>query len=141
MTILASRANKRQKTGVLLPRYNEESQKTTFWQAKRGPKYPDSQSSEAMAIQKGTPTKAGEDSPFRNRSVEVSFFGGMASVKIGSPVPDATGGQIDGSSEKSALLGSPERNETNEFKKAEKIIGSKHMKSDEYDSIKHADGS
>tara|TARA_Y100000385_G_scaffold33007_2_gene31006 strand:- start:36934 stop:38958 length:2025 start_codon:yes stop_codon:yes gene_type:complete len=37
---------------------------------KDGRAYVDSQSSEAMAIQKGTPTKAGEDSPFRNRSVE-----------------------------------------------------------------------
>ena len=35
-----------------------------------GKAYVDSQSSEAMAIQKGTPTQPGEDSPFRNRSVE-----------------------------------------------------------------------
>ena len=37
---------------------------------KDGKAYVDSQSSEAMAIQKGTPTQAGKDSPFRNRSVE-----------------------------------------------------------------------
>ncbi|MGB1393119.1 MAG: glutamine--tRNA ligase/YqeY domain fusion protein [Flavobacteriaceae bacterium] len=32
--------------------------------------YVDSQTSEAMAVQKGTPTQPGENSPFRNRSVE-----------------------------------------------------------------------
>ncbi|MCF8272934.1 MAG: glutamine--tRNA ligase/YqeY domain fusion protein [Flavobacteriaceae bacterium] len=37
---------------------------------KEGKAYVDSQSSEAMAEQKGTPTQAGVDSPFRNRSVE-----------------------------------------------------------------------
>lgn len=37
---------------------------------KNGKAYVDSQSSEAMAIQKGTPTTPGTDSPFRNRSVE-----------------------------------------------------------------------
>ena len=37
---------------------------------KRGKAYVDSQSSEDMAIQKGTPTTPGTDSPFRNRSVE-----------------------------------------------------------------------
>ena len=37
---------------------------------KEGKAYVDSQSSEAMAIQKGTPTQPGEDGPFRNRSVE-----------------------------------------------------------------------
>ena len=37
---------------------------------KRWKAYVDSQSSEAMAVQKGTPTQPGEDSPFRNRSVE-----------------------------------------------------------------------
>ena len=37
---------------------------------KDGKAYVDSQSSEAMAIQKGTPTQPGEDGPFRNRSVE-----------------------------------------------------------------------
>jgi glutaminyl-tRNA synthetase len=37
---------------------------------KRGKAYVDSQSSEAMAIQKGTPTQPGVDGPFRNRSVE-----------------------------------------------------------------------
>ena len=37
---------------------------------KAGKAYVDSQSSEVMAIQKGTPTTPGTDSPFRNRSVE-----------------------------------------------------------------------
>ena len=37
---------------------------------KKGKAYVDSQSSEDMAIQKGTPTTSGTDSPYRNRSVE-----------------------------------------------------------------------
>ena len=37
---------------------------------KEGKAYVDSQSSEAMAEQKGTPTQPGVDSPFRNRSIE-----------------------------------------------------------------------
>lgn len=37
---------------------------------KKGKAYVDSQSSEAMAEQKGTPTQPGVDSPFRNRTVE-----------------------------------------------------------------------
>jgi glutaminyl-tRNA synthetase len=37
---------------------------------KKGKAYVDSQSSEDMAIQKGTPTTPGTDSPYRNRSVE-----------------------------------------------------------------------
>ena len=37
---------------------------------KEGKAYVDSQTSEAMAVQKGTPTQPGENSPFRNRSVE-----------------------------------------------------------------------
>lgn len=37
---------------------------------KKGKAYVDSQSSEEMAKQKGTPTQFGTDSPFRNRSVE-----------------------------------------------------------------------
>lgn len=37
---------------------------------KDGKAYIDSQSSEAMAIQKGTPTQPGVDGPYRNRSVE-----------------------------------------------------------------------
>jgi glutaminyl-tRNA synthetase len=37
---------------------------------KKGKAYVDSQTSEAMAEQKGTPTTPGTDSPFRNRSVE-----------------------------------------------------------------------
>ncbi len=37
---------------------------------KKGKAYVDSQTSEEMAKQKGTPTQAGVDSPYRNRSVE-----------------------------------------------------------------------
>jgi glutaminyl-tRNA synthetase len=37
---------------------------------KKGKAYVDSQTSEEMAKQKGTPTQVGTDSPFRNRSVE-----------------------------------------------------------------------
>lgn len=37
---------------------------------KKGKAYVDSQTSEAMASQKGTPTQAGTNSPFRDRSVE-----------------------------------------------------------------------
>ena len=45
----------------------------------KGLAYVDSQSSEDIATQKGTPTKAGTDSPFRNRSVaeNISLFEGM----------------------------------------------------------------
>jgi glutaminyl-tRNA synthetase len=44
-----------------------------------GKAYVDSQSSEDMAIQKGTPTQPGVDGPFRNRSVEenLALFEGM----------------------------------------------------------------
>ena len=46
---------------------------------KNGKAYVDSQSSSAMADQKGTPTQAGIDGPFRNRSVEenLTLFQGM----------------------------------------------------------------
>ena len=37
---------------------------------KKGKAYVDSQSSEEMAVQKGTPSTAGIDSPYRNRSIE-----------------------------------------------------------------------
>ncbi|UOX34913.1 glutamine--tRNA ligase/YqeY domain fusion protein [Flavobacterium sediminilitoris] len=37
---------------------------------KKGKAYVDSQSSEDMAVQKGTPTTPGTDSPYRNRSIE-----------------------------------------------------------------------
>ena len=40
---------------------------------KDGRAYVDSQSSEAIATQKGTPTHPGEDSPFRNRSIEANL--------------------------------------------------------------------
>ncbi|MFV5690814.1 glutamine--tRNA ligase/YqeY domain fusion protein [Flavobacterium sp. LT1R49] len=46
---------------------------------KNGKAYIDSQSSEDMAIQKGTPTQPGVDGPYRNRSIEenLSLFEGM----------------------------------------------------------------
>lgn len=46
---------------------------------KNGKAYVDSQSSEDMAQQKGTPTQPGVDGPYRNRSVEenLTFFEGM----------------------------------------------------------------
>lgn len=46
---------------------------------KNGKAYVDSQSSEDMAAQKGTPTQPGTDSPFKNRSVEenLALFQGM----------------------------------------------------------------
>jgi len=46
---------------------------------KKGVAYVDSQSSEEMAKQKGTPTTPGTDSPYRNRSVEenLALFEGM----------------------------------------------------------------
>jgi glutaminyl-tRNA synthetase len=46
---------------------------------KKGKAYVDSQSSEDMATQKGTPTQPGVDGPFRNRSIEenLTLFEGM----------------------------------------------------------------
>ena len=46
---------------------------------KKGKAYVDSQTSEAMAEQKGTPSQPGVDSPYRNRSVEenLTLFEGM----------------------------------------------------------------
>jgi glutaminyl-tRNA synthetase len=46
---------------------------------KNGKAYVDSQSSEEMAIQKGTPTQPGVDGPYRNRSIEenLALFEGM----------------------------------------------------------------
>lgn len=46
---------------------------------KKGKAYVDSQSSEDMAAQKGTPTQPGVDGPYRNRSVEenLALFEGM----------------------------------------------------------------
>lgn len=48
---------------------------------KEGKAYVDSQTSEEMAAQKGTPTEPGVESPFRNRSVEenLALFEGMKS--------------------------------------------------------------
>ena len=50
---------------------------------KDGKAYVDSQTSEAMRIQKGTPTEAGTNSPFRNRSIEenVTLFENMKQGK------------------------------------------------------------
>jgi len=57
---------------------------------KDGRAYVDSQSSEAIATQKGTPTQPGEDSPFRNRSTEenLELFSQMKSgiFKAGEPM-------------------------------------------------------
>ncbi len=52
---------------------------------KEGKAYVDSQSSEAMAEQKGTPTEPGTDSPYRNRSVEenLELFEEMKAGKHG----------------------------------------------------------
>ena len=46
---------------------------------KKGKAYVDSQSSEEMALQKGTPTEAGTNSPYRDRAVEenIDLFQGM----------------------------------------------------------------
>ncbi len=50
---------------------------------KEGKAYVDSQSSEDVAVQKGTPTEPGTDSPFRNRSIEenLSLFQDMKAGK------------------------------------------------------------
>ena len=50
-----------------------------IWLIKEGKAYVDSQSSEEMAQQKGTPTEAGKESPYRNRGVEenLRLFEGM----------------------------------------------------------------
>ncbi|WKD85453.1 Glutamine--tRNA ligase [Polaribacter huanghezhanensis] len=51
---------------------------------KDGKAYVDSQSSEEMRVQKGTPTEAGTNSPFRSRSVEenLELFQGMKDGKF-----------------------------------------------------------
>jgi glutaminyl-tRNA synthetase len=51
---------------------------------KVGKAYVDSQSSEEMAAQKGTPTEAGTESPYRNRSVQenLELFEGMKDGKF-----------------------------------------------------------
>ena len=50
---------------------------------KEGKAYVDSQSSEEMAVQKGTPTEPGIDSPYRNRSIaeNLEMFQGMKEGK------------------------------------------------------------
>ena len=52
---------------------------------KEGKAYVDSQSSEAMAEQKGTPTQPGVDGPYRNRSVEenIDLFNRMKNGEFG----------------------------------------------------------
>jgi glutaminyl-tRNA synthetase len=59
--------------------WNEECYSSDYFQQlyewailliKKGKAYVDSQSSEEMASQKGTPTKPGVDGPFRNRNIE-----------------------------------------------------------------------
>ncbi|WP_190810398.1 glutamine--tRNA ligase/YqeY domain fusion protein [Flagellimonas sp. S3867] len=52
---------------------------------RQGKAYVDSQSSEEMAEQKGTPTEPGKESPFRNRSVEenLELFEGMKNGDFG----------------------------------------------------------
>ena len=50
--------------------YFQQLYKWAVAMIKNGKAYVDSQSSEEMAIQKGTPTQPGVDGPFRNRSVE-----------------------------------------------------------------------
>ncbi|WP_438961186.1 glutamine--tRNA ligase/YqeY domain fusion protein [Nonlabens sp.] len=52
---------------------------------KDGKAYVDSQSSEEMATQKGTPTQPGVDGPYRNRSVEenLALFEGMKNGEYG----------------------------------------------------------
>ena len=68
--------------------WNEERYASDYFQQlydwaimliKKGKAYVDSQSSEEMAAQKGTPTQAGVDGPYRNRSVEenLTLFEGM----------------------------------------------------------------
>ncbi|WP_149273699.1 glutamine--tRNA ligase/YqeY domain fusion protein [Pareuzebyella sediminis] len=51
---------------------------------KNGRAYVDSQSSEEMAKQKGTPTESGTESPFRNRSIDenIELFEGMKNGKF-----------------------------------------------------------
>jgi len=96
-----------------------------------------------MIKQKGRMIQEVANSPyFKNRSVEVSFLGGMASVKIGSPVQNPAGIQVEGPSDKSSrLLDNHETDGIHEVKSVNNIIGSKHVKPDEYDTIKHAEGS
>ena len=52
---------------------------------KSGKAYVDSQTSEEIASQKGTPTEPGQNSPYRNRSIEenLSLFEGMKEGKYG----------------------------------------------------------
>lgn len=52
---------------------------------KNGKAYIDSQTSEEMALQKGTPTQPGVDGPYRDRSVEenLTLFEGMKTGKYG----------------------------------------------------------
>ena len=53
--------------------YFEKLWDFAVWLIKKGLAYVDEQTSEQIAEQKGTPTQAGTDSPFRNRPVEESL--------------------------------------------------------------------
>ncbi|MFV8324768.1 glutamine--tRNA ligase/YqeY domain fusion protein [Flavobacterium sp. ZS1P14] len=59
--------------------YFQQLYKWAVAMIENGKAYVDSQSSEDMAAQKGTPTQAGVDGPYRNRSVEenLTLFEGM----------------------------------------------------------------
>ncbi|MBC8147834.1 MAG: glutamine--tRNA ligase, partial [Bacteroidetes bacterium] len=59
--------------------YFDQLYKWAVMLIKKGLAYVDDQSSEEIASQKGTPTKAGTESPFRNRSIEenLKLFTGM----------------------------------------------------------------
>ncbi|MFV5701395.1 glutamine--tRNA ligase/YqeY domain fusion protein [Flavobacterium sp. XS2P12] len=59
--------------------YFQQLYEWAFAMIKNGKAYIDSQSSEDMAIQKGTPTQPGVDGPYRNRSIEenLTLFEGM----------------------------------------------------------------
>ena len=59
--------------------YFDELYAWTLQLIRDGHAYVDSQSSEAMAAQKGTPTQPGQDSPYRSRSIEenLDLFGKM----------------------------------------------------------------
>ena len=50
--------------------YFEKLWDFAIWMIKEGKAYVDEQTSEEIAAQKGTPTEAGKESPYRNRSVE-----------------------------------------------------------------------
>ncbi len=65
--------------------YFQELYNWAIQMIKDGKAYVDSQSSEEMAAQKGTPTQPGVDGPYRNRSVEenLALFEGMKNGEYG----------------------------------------------------------